>query len=207
MIISIEKRIEAIERENRILRRSLLIFVIAFSAIFLQGLLPEKSARGKTIEAEKFVLKSNSGKTRGVWEAKDSSTIFSMFDENGIQRLSFGVSNTDESITLNDANGNPRIKVSFAEGDSAIILLDGNKKIRTGIYLNAQGPCFDFKDANGRRRIGMLITDDGPGFSLLHSNGKCGLGFVIAKDIPSMVFTDPWGKILWAAPSVQMPEN
>ncbi|MBF0547426.1 MAG: hypothetical protein HQM08_23495 [Candidatus Riflebacteria bacterium] len=198
--MQIEERITALERQNKRLKRLFFFIVILIGGFVVQG---EISATSKIIEAEKFVLKNKQGKVRGVWENHESMTVLAMFDDSGVNRITAGLSNTDESLTFCDASGSPRIKFSFADGDSGIFVFDGNKKIRIGMALNSQGPCVDFRDSKGTRRLGMILTNEGPGFSLLHSNGRNGLGMALAKEMPSMVFTDPFGKISWAVPQQQ----
>lgn len=92
------KRIDRLERENRRLKRVGVVVLVGLAAIGLMG-----QAAGRTVEAERFVLRDASGKARGAWGVAGGGTALFLLDQDGKHRVELSLgSDGSPSFVLRD---------------------------------------------------------------------------------------------------------
>ena len=157
--------------------------------------------KGKTVEAERFVLVDASGRQRGALQVLPSGLVdFSLQDANGGDRAKIGVeANGSASIGLFDASGH-RVAVlgqgsdgqvgvslysaqgkglarltSTPSGESSLTFFDKTSgRARAGLGVVATGePALELLDQNGRARAELSLDGQGtPGLALVDEHGK-----------------------------------
>jgi hypothetical protein len=87
--IDLARRVERLERQNRILRTGALA-VLGVAGV---ALLASAATVCKTVTAEKFLVQDSSNRTRAILTAYDTGgpPKLSLLDEDGKEALSFGV--------------------------------------------------------------------------------------------------------------------
>jgi hypothetical protein len=126
------ERIERLERGNRVLKRMLVLPLLAFAAVLVMGQAP---ARSRVIEAERFALVDPRGNLVGGLSAGERGPALTFFDETGV-----------------------RLSLSH----DAVLLYDRNKEVRYMLRIQDEGTAGAiFFDAKGEARINLRVAPDG----------------------------------------------
>jgi len=133
------KRVEKLERENRLLRVISFLVLLTLSTVFFMG----ANKWNKEIVTESLNIVDKKGNTR--------------------IKLSGDVEGTGISaITLYESEEEPRLQVSVFEGAPVIALYDSEKKTRLGMTVyEGEMPFFSLSDSEGEIRLSMGILGDG----------------------------------------------
>ncbi len=118
-------RVEALERENRRLKRVALLVAAALTALAAIGM---SAPPTKTLDLEILRIVDAKGKARAVLGMGDDGPALAMLDEKGRLRANLGVAKEGTSLDLLDASETPR----------AQLVVDAK-----------QEPHLDFTDARG----------------------------------------------------------
>jgi len=133
------KRLERLEHQVRRWRRGAMALMLSAVALTtLAAAVP----RGRTVEAQKFVLKDAAGRVRAELGPGDNNKSMALRfkDETSSPRLVLGVEDESALLVLNDKTGRPRV----------------------GLVTLAQGaPGFTFYDTAGRARVELGVSRDG----------------------------------------------
>lgn len=148
--MSTEERIRRLESAVRRLSWLNVVFgIVAGFALFLFFQKWRDSRREHRIEAESFVLKDATGKTRGLWSATGAEPGLMLADEKGIERVRMGIIEQGPYIGLQDAEGRLRVGVTEARG-GGLTLLDENSKDRLSLSCPDAGAVIAIKDEKGK---------------------------------------------------------
>ena len=142
----VEKRLAALERQNRWLK-GIGVFVVAFLGV---GLLMGAKNANRVVEAEKFVLK----------------------DEKGISRAELGMTASGPGLRLCDEGGIARLGLDVDKGGPGISIYDETGKTRVVLGIGKDGPVIELSDEVGRHRVSLGFGKDGPGLELCDGAGK-----------------------------------
>lgn len=123
--VSLEQRLEKVERENRSLRVLGTVMLLGMAGMLCLGL---TSAPSKKIEAEVLVLKSAQNKSQMILDAGVDGPALTILDKNGKLRVNLGVAKEGPALDLLDAAESPRAQLMITED---------------------QGPLLNFYDAKG----------------------------------------------------------
>ena len=220
-IETVARRLDRVERENRLLKRAAVVALAVISAAVLMGQATE-SKPTTALEAERFVLKDSAGKTRAVWGPSQAGGYsLGFFDAAGRGRLVLGVDDAGPNIGFMDANQTSRIILTITlKGYPALGLLDANGKTRAELAIDGEGPNLSFFGAeqkllraklalSGRDPILAFMNSDGKpsmglmgsGLSLVDTNGQFRVLVSLAADgTPRFFLADRAGKPIWSAP-------
>ena len=155
------QRLEALEKQNRRLRRVWLLM----PAVLAAGLFVRTEAQSRVYQAEEFQVIDSAGKTRAVlgWRS-DGAVGLGFSDTNGKKVAWLDVTATNMTLALggDDAKSRALIDVQ-AVGNATLILLDANKKPRGAMGLTAAGDTFlSLADAQGTQRVIQIVQASAP---------------------------------------------
>lgn len=169
-----EQRLEAMEREMRRVRRlggfvivglaALLGVAAAIIAVAERGRLLDRSH--DLVESKRFLLRDESGRIRGLWEATDSGAAqIILSDSTGRERLRLRVLE-DGSAGLAMVDSMQRSRAVLAvlpDETTALALADATGQTRAVLGLKVGGtPSLALADPDGTVRTGLGL-EGGPG--------------------------------------------
>ena len=170
-----ESRLEALERDNRRLRRLALGLIIGVGVLLgltsaimviasrhgMPGMVPQVS------EARKFLLRDREGRIRGAWGTNEEGAAqLLMQDDAGRARLRFTVlEDGSTGIAFVDSVNSTRIVVGVLPDESAnIVLADQGGKTRAVLGIAANGSTtLVFADRGGITKAGIGVDTRGLG--------------------------------------------
>ena len=121
-LVSVLERVEKLERQNRKLKSTGLIALIAIGGLLLMGQTPSKS---RTIRAEEFQLVDSHDKVMGRIRVDGSSPQIVLFNENGKETVAlYAYPNTGE-LLLSDLDSGATTRTSAG----SIVVSERAKKI------------------------------------------------------------------------------
>ncbi len=120
------QRLDRLERETRLLKRTGVAALAAIAAVMLMGqALPSKVA--KLVEAEKFLVRDAAGKPRATLGLlPDGSPSLNLIDKDGNIRMAVGMTPQDTpSLNLYDKTlTNRAVLATLPDGSPALVLFD-----------------------------------------------------------------------------------
>ena len=141
-------RLERLEQQQRRWRA---LAVVATLGLLSVGLMGQKPA-GRTLEAERFVLRDAAGRLRAeLVMDNEQSAALRFKDADGMPRLTVGTENGAAVVVVNEATGKLRAGlVSLPHGAPGLSLYDTSGKPRAELSLNRDGaPALTFNDRDG----------------------------------------------------------
>lgn len=180
----LERRLAALERENRRLKRAVGGVLAALAGVwFVFGGPPASadSTQPKPKDAQKLVagqlvLVDAQGHTRGELGASGESggTLLRLLDE----------------------DGNNRFLLSEAKKSVSMAMLDDQGKVRSTMGLGKDGPFWRFDDSNGRQRMAAGVVRDGSFFRLDDENGIQRVGILVSRVSASITVFNAAGQVV-----------
>jgi hypothetical protein len=207
LIDALAERVERLERERGLLRRTNRRWQWVAAALVLGGMVV--SAAGawtgdepKVVQAEQFILLDRQGHRRGGMVATPGGTVGLLLAD-GDQKDRIWVTvgeNGAAFLTLKDRAGKERFTVgqSPAAGDTMVVQLrDGAGKVRADLALSADGsPGLELRDEAGKTRFAASLLDGAPAVRLSEGEGKTRayLGLVDGRH-PMLSLSDAAGMV------------
>lgn len=177
---STNARLEALERDNRRLRRygALLVVGMAMLLGLVVVLVYTRRTVTPEIAAQRFILRDASGAVRGAWGVAEDSSLRLVFqDQAGRPRIKVSLLNDGSAgISLADSGGKPRavFALEASEGGS-LVFADAAGRPRTVLGVSADGAAnVVFADRNGATRAGLGVDTRGLGTFTLDEPGRRG---------------------------------
>jgi hypothetical protein len=183
----VQARLDRLEKQNRWLRRSLVVALTVAGVAWLTGQSPPGQAQprqDRTVEAERFVLLDATGKKRAVLGAEKlpnqevpGSPGLYLFDDEGNVRI---VLNTTKeggagiAVCDRTPNLNPQVVLMMSkEGNAGLGLQDGNGKSRALMEMEKdKAPVLILQDENGKKKLAMAMTADSRAFLTLNDQNE-----------------------------------
>lgn len=144
----VEARLDAIERQNRLLKRGLGLLVAVGGAVLLMG-----QAAPKIVSAEQFLLVDGAGKRRAEISLAGGAARLLLFDKSKRVRLNLTVQgNGQPTMIFYDSAKRPRSMFSTkADGSQAWVLFDGKQRARATMAMRKDGsPLLFFTNKKGK---------------------------------------------------------
>jgi hypothetical protein len=168
------RRIEVVENENQRLRRMNRVALGgAAAAVGLSAVLLLASGIGRstvsasTVEAERFVLRTPAGETRGEWRmGEGGATELVIRDGDGRTRVRLGMlPDGSTGLSFADAGGNSRAALGLlADQTTSLVFADRGGRTRAVLGYSADDAVnLVFADRRGATRAGMGIDAAGRG--------------------------------------------
>jgi hypothetical protein len=184
--LALHDRLARLERQNVLLKLVVTCLCIVFGGIVLMG---AGDAKEKTIEAQVFILKDETGKTRGEFLLKDGSAGMRLMDTKGELRVQVSTSDEASGIVL-FAEKEQRLALGVANDSSVIGLADKNGQQRLQLEVD-KDPSFTLLDKKGKFRGQFGLAKGEPHLSLQNENEKALVAAGIENDIPLLGVQDP----------------
>jgi hypothetical protein len=177
-------RVEAVERDNRRLRRlSLaligLVAILTGLAVALMLVSARYGLPGTTadiVAARQIVIRDAAGVPRGLWGVDDSGAVRLMLQDGGRRprlRLSL-LADGGAGISLIDSAGHNRAVIALLPDHAvSVVLADGNGKTRSVFGLAPDGnSTLVFADGSGINRASLGVDSRGLGTFTLSDRGR-----------------------------------
>ncbi len=173
--LPLAERLEAVERDNRRLRRLGLMMLVGVGVLLglttaimvvasrhgMPGMVPQVT------EAKKFLLRDAEGRIRGAWGTNEEGAAQLLLQDNaGRSRLRFSVLPDGSSgLAFVDSVNNARIVVGILPDESAnIVLADPGGKTRAVLGIAPNGSAtLVFADRGGATKAGIGVDPRGLG--------------------------------------------
>lgn len=129
---NLERRIARLERGNHVYQILLLIFA-SFGLLALTG-------DDGALRARSFELVSEDGLLRASLRLDEGNPVFTLNDENGLERLKLFYEPDATGIYVLDAESTPRIGIAqFSHGGGGVALHGPKSKGAAVLYLHGEG--------------------------------------------------------------------
>jgi hypothetical protein len=214
-VLSIEERLKRLEEENKRLRLLALGVVVLSGGSLLLAAATAVRARlpqpVRIVEAERFVLRDASGKTRAVLGMDADGLGLRFYDASGKVRAVLGLIADWPRLTLSDASGKPRAWLEGTPDGAALDLTDASGKPRAELSVDELfGPGLSIGYLM-RAALDLNVTADGPAITVTDAQGfKAVIGHAVLQDLftgeqrttpaASIHLFDRAGKVIWHAP-------
>ena len=174
--MTLEQRLEKVERENRWMRRIGMVAAAVAAAVLLIGQGKDKELQD--LVARSLVLKDSKGQIRlkAVADDDDQDPGIQILDQKGKERLRIALGEPGPYLTLRDESGMARVVVAWADGSTPtpfITLLDENNIERFEAGFSKGRPFLALRNERARPRVVAWTKEDGsPDLSLFGKNDK-----------------------------------
>lgn len=194
---SLRERVETLERENRRIKRIGIAAALLVVGLGFMG----QAAPSRTIEAQRFVLKDESGIARATLGMDLEVPQLQLYDSLGKSRVSLSVDALGQpALTLYDGAGNQTVNlVGMADGPGFWLSPGASKrqsikevvkqKGGIGLYMGKEGPAIEIEDTNGFSTVVGSFPLVTPRTGETHHTSAA-----------SLLLFDKDGKVLWSAP-------
>ncbi len=130
---AVMNRLEQLEKQNRRFKQIGALALILAGSVLLMGQAPAT----RTVEANEFVLRDESGRVRGRLSMTDSGPALSLYDQNGHIRIMLDVLASGPGLSLLDANGKIRLVLTVEASGPGLALVDENGRKRATFNLGS----------------------------------------------------------------------
>ncbi len=167
--MTLEQRLDDLERSNRRMRAGLVVCLLAAIVLFTMAARPSAP---KVLEAEKIVLRDTNGNQRGQLFASEKSWGLVLYTEGGQQALGLIASTTVNGLLISDQNGYGRQMFTSDKNQTTWgIFHPGSKVAQVEITDKLAGTELVVRDRTDVQRVELGVTDKGPGLALSDANG------------------------------------
>lgn len=146
-------RIARTERQNRSLRRCIAGLAVFGTAVAAALPALDAVSQGRTIEAQRFVLRRADGSTAGAFGTNEAGAVnLVVIDRQNRARATLGVNaEGNPALVLISPSGRQRVTLADSPSGSAILIFDGDGKARLAASVDTQGrPTIEYRDAQGK---------------------------------------------------------
>ena len=167
--MTVEQRLDNLERSNRNMRAGLVVCLLVAIALFTMAARPTAP---KVLEAEKIILRDPKGNERGQLFANEKSWGLVLFTETGQQALGLVASTGVNGLLISDQNGVGRQIFTSDENQTTWgIFRPGSKLAQIEITDKLAGVEVVVRDRSDVQRVELGVTDKGPGLALSDAKG------------------------------------
>jgi hypothetical protein len=200
--MTLEQRLERLERQSRWMRRIGAVGLALVAAVFLMG--QDKAKELPDLEVRSLKVRDKDWKVRAALEMHgDGGVRLLMRDAKGVERVSLGVSEYGVAgVELADEKGEKWVRLAtYPKGAATLTFENRNKasQLYLGIWEDST-----MRLSFGRKEKAVLdlwVNDGTPSLDLIASSGKGGIRLVVLDDGSSSVsVSDTEGTVIWQAP-------
>jgi hypothetical protein len=167
-------RLEAVEKENRNLKRAGLVAALLVGLLLIMG----QARPPRTVEAEKFVLKDEGGNSRAELAMVSGSPALTLTDGQGLPLVAL-VGLDQPFLTLSRGGRKEQVTLSLNKEFYGLVLYD-EKKQRAGFAVWKGIPSFSLYDEKGTERARIDVQQIGPRFRMVDAESKAGFNMRVA---------------------------
>jgi len=180
----IAARVEAVERENRRLKKIALSVLALAGAVLLMG----QARPNRTIEAERFILKDASGKIRARLDMSADRPTLALLNEGGYPMISLAAGDSPGLEICEEAPTDLRPGTWVTCNQQIQVGRFGKEQFGIALYLGTEGPF-------GGARAGLSVRNDMPGLDLWNKDATETVSLNLDSG-PSLRLSGKEGKLL-----------
>ncbi len=191
--MTVEERIERLERQNRRMKVAVSALVVALvGGVLLTGPLSPRQAKAQAaatpriVEAREFRVVDAKGRERASLKTHKAGSGLVFYDENGKLRAMLCTTKDGSNLVLADENGKVRVSAD-ARKDDQDSKYDG-------------GPTLQLYNESHNTRLMLTVHNNQPVIALLDENGNYRALLDVGKDGGALHFADENQKTIWKAP-------
>jgi hypothetical protein len=206
----LEHQAEGLQRQNRRLKSAGAVVVLSALAFGLWGhprpdpgasaarAADAPGAKGKTVEAESFVVRDADGQGRAMLTATAEGASLVLLERGfkpGARKsiVLLTVAKEGPHLDLSGSTGKRRVLLHATE-DTGLILSDGDGKERAALSLTKVGPGLLLSDGRDSPRAGLTVTGNGSGLDLIGVDGKQRISLDLRAALQRLTFIDGSGR-------------
>ncbi len=217
------RRLDRVERENRVLKRAGVVALAVIAAVVLMGQATESKVE-KVVEAERFVVRDSSGNLRAALDEsglslfdKEKTRVRLGVEADGIARLvirgegeksNITMGTTTEGVVLSLIKGKQEVILGLGpDNEASLGLTDINRNPRVGLTVLAGGETsLDFWDNNGKKRAALGYSSDGVvALAFFDKDEKLRSTMATFHDgTPTILLLDKNKKVIWSVPTQEV---
>ncbi|MEA2116745.1 MAG: hypothetical protein U9P36_15385 [Thermodesulfobacteriota bacterium] len=174
---TIQERLDRIEKQNKRLKRYVVMFSLLFVPLFLMGAKQGlQDAEFGQISAQGLTIRDGSGKQLiNIGTNREGGIGIAIYNQTGQRVLTLGVpaDGKGNGIMVSDAEGKPRIGMGMDKGQPGIALVgeNGSKLLAMGGSVK-DGYGMLISDSKEVQRIGLGFRDGTAGIMLYDEKGQ-----------------------------------
>lgn len=194
--MTIEQRVEQLERRNRHTRLAALVLLAALigTGLFACSSTIKRANAQSTSMPRAQLLQADI--QADIVTAKE----FRLMDENGRSRAVLLVDEGRVALMLCDEAGNVRAALRVVKDEPGLSLYDENSTRRAAFGVAKEGPILKFWDEEGEIRAALIAIKDETSLTLRDEAGKPRAVLVMGKDNANLFLCDKNGKVIWSTP-------
>ncbi len=160
-IEAVNERLDGLERENRRLRRVAVALLAGVLVLGAFAFLP-RGRNGRTIEAERLVLRDKEGRLRGSFGVdKSGLPALKIFDHRGLEQIMLGVQSEDFAMLSFYDHGATRVLLDTSvEGATSLRLFDASQREKAALFLKPDSEA-GLRIVNGDQVVNLGLGPDG----------------------------------------------
>ena len=166
---SIERRLQALERQNRRLRSAVLALGIAALSAALLG---QAAPRPRSLQADSITLVDAAGRPRLALGVMDDEPFILFKDGKERVRMVMSIDAEGSELTYYDTNGKRRVALAETGPGAGLEFYDPQERRRVGLLTTEETPTLVFADKEARTRMLIGIGDDGPDIEMYSAGAK-----------------------------------
>jgi hypothetical protein len=204
-------RIERLEKQNRWLKRGMVALVATVGACVVMA---ADAPKAKIVDAEKFVLRDNDGRTRAVLEigthgprlallskdGNDQAVLYVNKDESpglvlvGPKRdkmIALAETEEEQALLFQQRGAKRLVLATDKAGEALLTFRDGRDKVRTILSGYPADPGLIVNDRGGQNRVRLILEKGEARLELRDEKGK-------------LLLRDAWVIDEWSQPAPPM---
>jgi hypothetical protein len=201
-IQNLVERLARIERQNRRMKRGLVMLALVCGSILFVGytsleeqLQGVKNLHVTQLDVNQIAVRDASGQLRAWFGIADNETKILFYDENGRQRAGLGLTSKYEpALGIFDGNNNTRIVLGMVEGWPGLVMRDPQGQKRVALHSREDWATLTFFDRREKKRASIGAAKEAASVELLDEWAVDRAGLTTDDKGSSLVFFDRAGK-------------
>jgi hypothetical protein len=198
---NIMARLKRVEVQNRRMKIVGLVVLVLAGAAFVMG---KAAPNPKTIEAEEFVLRDESGIRRGLLaitsELSGSGPSLTLFNPDGREQVEMVATNKESFINLNSADGATLAIIGVNDREATLEFYDHYGVRRIALLAGPTNTWLTMSDPYDNIRMMLQASGQMSELFLARPERKHQAKLIVDEDNYKLIFSDSEGKTLWSAP-------
>lgn len=167
------ERICRLERQQRVLVRTIFAIIIVLGVTVTIGMVPGKL---HVVEAETLMLTDTAGRIRCLLTAGNDEPCLILTDSKGVKRIRMRIEDDGPKISMYDTRQELRLQMSGADSAPQVVMFDADGVAATRVVGSRTEPQIAILDKEGRSltKLFVLDGDKAVGSGLSIANDKNG---------------------------------
>ena len=183
---TLQERMERIEKQNRCLKRYMVVLVLSLLALAVMGAKAgTRDGNFRHITAEEIIIVDSAGQEIiGIGSREEAGTGIRILSKAGKRVVGIGITadGGGSGILVADKEGRPRIGLGMDEGVPSLAMMDEKEKKIMAMGGNEKGYGFVIMDGNEVERAGLGFKGGNTGVMLYDDKGQYVRGMIRQKN-------------------------